>query len=238
MRRASSQLLGLERTRDLAAETRGETDQSLRVLGKEVVIDARLVVVAIQVRTGDQAAQVLVAGPIARQQDQVVRLLVRPPLAVRHRPPGDVGLHADDRLDARRLARLVEGDGPVQRAVIGHRQRFEAEILGLRDELSYPTKTVKEAELRVDVEVNEIDAATVNGTPLSRLPDRRTDTGHGPPIYPQLPSTNPPPRRGRPSQTDKFRTSVPFPVAPGQGIVAVQISRALPSPSSTPITTT
>ena len=100
----------LERLGDLAAEAGRHADQALAVLREVLAVDARLVVVAVDVGVGDQPAQVLVAGHVRRQQDQVEGLAVGLALLVRHRPPGDVGLDADDRLDARLGGRLVERD--------------------------------------------------------------------------------------------------------------------------------
>ena len=55
-------VLDLERLGDLAAEARRQPDQALAVAGQVLAIDARLVVVAVDVGVGDEAAQVLVAG--------------------------------------------------------------------------------------------------------------------------------------------------------------------------------
>ena len=63
-RRATSQSLGLERARDLAVEAGRQADQALAVAGEMLAVDAGLVVVAVDVRVGDEAAQVLVAGPV------------------------------------------------------------------------------------------------------------------------------------------------------------------------------
>ena len=67
-------VLRLQRARDLAVEARGQADQALGVLRQVVAVDARLVVVAVQVRVGDDAAEVPVARPVLGQQDQVVGL--------------------------------------------------------------------------------------------------------------------------------------------------------------------
>ena len=64
-------VLGLERPGDLAAEARGQADEALAVPGEVLAVDARLVVVAVDVGVGDQPAQVLVAGPVLGQEDQV-----------------------------------------------------------------------------------------------------------------------------------------------------------------------
>ena len=77
-------------------------------------------------------------------------------LLVGHRSAGDVRLDADDRLDALRSRRLVEGDGAVERAVVGEGHRIHA-LRGRRvDQLGDPPEPVEKAELRVDVEVGEV----------------------------------------------------------------------------------
>ena len=77
-------------------------------------------------------------------------------LLVGHRPAGDVGLDADDRLDALRGRGLVEGDGAVQRAVVGQREAVEALRARLVDEVRDPAQPVEQAELGVGVEVDEV----------------------------------------------------------------------------------
>ena len=94
-------------------------------------IDARLVVHAVDVRIGDKATEILIAHIIRREKDKVERLLVRLPLAVGHPPPCDVGLNADDRLDAAFRCRLHKLNAPVEGAVIGNRNRVHAELLRL-----------------------------------------------------------------------------------------------------------
>ena len=124
-------VLDLQRPWDLAVEAGGQADQPLRVLGKVLTIDARLVVIAVEVGVGDDAAEVAVAGPVLGQQDEVKGLGIGLAFAVGHRASGDVGLDADDGLDLPLLAGLVEGDRTVQRAVIGDGQAVEALCAGL-----------------------------------------------------------------------------------------------------------
>ncbi len=126
------------------------------MLGEVLAVDARLVVVAVEVGVGDDAAEVPVAGPVLGQQDEVVGLGVGLALAVGHRAAGDVGLDADDGLDLALLAGLVEGHRAVERAVVGDGQAVEALRAGLRDEVVDAPEAVEEAELRVDVEVGEV----------------------------------------------------------------------------------
>ena len=77
-------------------------------------------------------------------------------LLVGHRPAGDVGLDADDRLDALRPGRLVEGDRAVEGAVVGDRHRIHAQLGRRVDQLGDPAEAVEQAELGVDVEVREV----------------------------------------------------------------------------------
>ena len=149
-------VLDFERPRDLAVEAGRQADQAFAVPGEVLAVDARLVVVAVDVRVRDEPTQVQVAGPVLREQDQVERLGVGLALLVGHRAPRDVRLHADDRLDVPGAAGLVERDRAVQRAVVGQRERIEA-LLGRRiDQLGDPAEAVEQAEFGVDVEVGEV----------------------------------------------------------------------------------
>src|SRR5207302_8570150 len=57
------------------------------------------------------------------QQHEMKRGRVQLGVPIRHPPRRDVGLHPDDGRDGVRAGLLVELDRPVQRAVIGDRQR-------------------------------------------------------------------------------------------------------------------
>ena len=118
-------VVNLERLGDLAAEARRQAHEALAVLGEMLPVDARLVVVAVDVGVRDEPAQVLVAGHVRREEYEVEGLAVGLALLVRHRPTGDVRLHPDDRLDARLRGRLVERDGAVERSVVGDGEAVE-----------------------------------------------------------------------------------------------------------------
>ncbi len=97
-------------------------------------------------------------------------------LLLRHRPPGDVRLDTDDRLDALVDAGLVEADRAVEGAVIGNGEAVEPELGRRIDEIRDPPEPIEEAELGVDVEVSEVVRGDrhgrVNG---SRSAGRETD---------------------------------------------------------------
>ena len=173
-------VVGLERPRDLAAEAGAEADEPLRMPGEVLAIDPGLVVVAVDVGVGDEPAEVAVADVVLRQQDQVEGLGVGLALLLEHRPAGDVRLDADDRLDALRDAGLVEGDGPVERAVVGQGEAVEP-LRGRRiDEIRDPPEPVEEAELRVDVEVREVVGGDGHGRAMV-APRGPPDPGDPPP---------------------------------------------------------
>ena len=88
------------------------------------------------------------------------------------RVPGDVGLVADDRLDAPLLALVVELDRAVEIAVIGDRAGIHAELLGLLDQRGNAIDAVEEAVVRVKVKVTELALG-------HRGPRRRGETYRG-----------------------------------------------------------
>src|SRR5450759_3975943 len=149
-------VVDLERLRDLPAQAGGHPDQPLAVPGQVLPVDPRLVVVALEVGVCHEPAQVPVAHQVLGKKDEVVRLGVGLPLLVPHGAPGDVSLHAEDRLDPLRAGRLVEGDRAVERAVIRQGKGIEAKPLRLVHQVADPAEPVEERELRVDVEVRKV----------------------------------------------------------------------------------
>ena len=70
-------LLHLERARDLALEAAAQADEALRVLGQQLLVDARPVVEPFGVAGRHQLDQVLVAFVGLGEQHQMVRLGLR-----------------------------------------------------------------------------------------------------------------------------------------------------------------
>jgi len=174
-------VLDLERPGNLAVEAGRQADQALAVLRQVLAVDARLVVVAVDVRVRDEAAQVPIADEVGGEEDEVEGLGVGLALLVGHRPAGDVGLDADDRLDALVPRRLVEGDGAIEGPVVGDRQAVEALGAGLVDHVRDPPEPVEQAEFGVGMEVDEVVRGDGhregNGSPAESDGPTRTD-GH------------------------------------------------------------
>ena len=125
-----------DRLGQLATEARGQADQALGVLREQLAIDARLVVVALEVRGADQLDEVAIAGVVACEQDQVVGVAIRPSFTIVARARRHVHLAAEDRVDLRRTRAGVEIDSSVEHAVVGdgdgrlpHRLRAVDELL-------------------------------------------------------------------------------------------------------------
>ncbi len=139
-----------ESARDAARETSREGDDALRVTLEQLPVDARLVVVALEVAERRELDEVRVAlVRLGEEREVRVALGLRVPVL------GHVDLAADDRLDAG-LARLaVQLDGARQRAVVGERHGRHVEPCCLLDERRDPARPVEDRVLRVDVEMDE-----------------------------------------------------------------------------------
>ena len=64
-------VVDLECAGDLAAQAGRQADEALAVACQQLTVQARLVVVAVQVRRGDDATEVLVAGPVLGEEHEV-----------------------------------------------------------------------------------------------------------------------------------------------------------------------
>jgi hypothetical protein len=157
---------------DRAGRAAGRDDQALAVLLEELLVHAGLEVVALEARARGEPEKVVHAlgrlgphrhvGVGATTRDVVAALLgavtlapADPPALLAGRARCQVGLDADDRLDAVLPCLRVEVVGAVQVAVVGHRDRGHAEIGDSREEPVEERGAVQHRVLGVDVEVNE-----------------------------------------------------------------------------------
>ena len=145
-----------EALEDLPTQAGRCADEPGAVPRQQLLVDPRLVVVAVEVRGGRQGQQVAIADVVLGQQDHVVVVGVGLAFLVGHAAGGDVGLDADDRLDPRLLGRGVERDDPVHAPVIGQRQRRHPLLGHPLRHLADAAQSIEQAELGVDVEVDEV----------------------------------------------------------------------------------
>ena len=142
----------------LGVEAAREHEQPVRVLGQQLPVHPRLVVVALEVGLGDQLHEVGVTGPGAREHRAVARALVAAVLAraLEAAARGHVELAAQDRLHPRLLAGGVEVHRAEEVAVIGEREGRELQRLGALDQLLEAGRAVQQAVLGVDVQMDEV----------------------------------------------------------------------------------
>ena len=147
-----------DRLRDLAAQARRQADQPLRVLAQQRLVDARVVIEALEVAHRVQVREVLPADLVLGEQDQVIR----PALGLVEPVGRDVRLAAEDRLHAVGLGALIEVERAEQVAVVGDRDRLHAALEHLREQLVQANRAVEKAILRVQMQVGELGHAAVS----------------------------------------------------------------------------
>ena len=186
-------------------------DEPLAVLCQQLLVDPRLVVVALEVPGGRQGQQVPIPHVVLGQQDHVVVVGVCFAFLVGHAARGDVGLDPDDRLDPRLLGRGVERDDPVHAPVVGQRQRRHPLLGHPLRHLADAAQPVEQAELRVDVEVDEaVAGARVRGS-----------LGHGSMLPEWRDSERSHPRARGPSQARDAGISRDWPALTSASAVAI-----------------
>ncbi len=151
----------------LARRATGGGDQALGVLGEQLAVGPRLVEEPLHRRPGGEPEEVVHplgalgqqghVGVGARPGDVVVAAVVpaHPLLVEAGGVRGEVGLHADDRLDAVGLRLGPEVVGAEDVAVVGHRDRVHAQLGGPLEHVVQPGGTVEHGVLGVHVQVDE-----------------------------------------------------------------------------------
>ena len=145
----------VEIVRDFARDAGARAVKSLVVFFEQGVIDARVVVEAVDVRLGDEPHEVVIADEILRVEAQVKALLslvARRVIASRR----DIRLDAENRLHALLAGLVVERLECEEIAVVRDRKRRHSEFLRLRDERLQLTLSVQQRIGGVKVEMDEI----------------------------------------------------------------------------------
>ena len=137
----------------LAPQAGGAGDQAAAVLPQQVQVDAGLDVKALQERLRDHVGEIAVALLIPAQQDQVVEGgvelvdLLEPGPA----PWGHIDLTADDGLDARLLAGLVEIHHPVHDPVVCDSHRVLSDLPDPLHQLLDAAGAIQKGEFRMQM---------------------------------------------------------------------------------------
>ena len=145
--------------RDLAGQTATQSDEALAVGGEQLLVDAGLVVITLEMGRGDQLDQVLVADLVPGQQHEVVVHVAHAPgtlLLFEARSRGDIHFATQDGLDAGLLGGRVELDGSEHVAVVGHGHGGKIQLLGPGHQPVEAAGGVEQGELGVQVEMGEV----------------------------------------------------------------------------------
>ncbi len=161
-------IIGHEGLEDDAAEATSGGDEALGMAGKELPVDPRLVVVALEVGGRRELEEIAVALVALGQECQVVVELLAaldvaagvvdptaPHRALVTRLAGHVRLCADNGIDPGRTAGSVEVEDSVHVAVVGDPQRRLPVGHRRGHELLHPRRAVQHGELGMGVQVGE-----------------------------------------------------------------------------------
>jgi hypothetical protein len=189
----------------LAGRAAGGGDQALRVLLKELTVDAGLVEVALQAGPGVHPEEVDQAAGV-RGQHREVRVCAaaghvvlpavgpaHPGALVSRGAGGHVELGADDRLDPGGLGVLEELVGPVHVPVVGDRQGRHPHARGLGEQRLQPGGSIEHRVLGVHVKVHEGVAHAALPAPVvdpAQVPGRTGRLAVAPPARRSEPSRN------------------------------------------------
>ncbi len=140
--------------RQVPAHARAQTHDAARVLAQHLEVDARDAAdEPFHPAAADDADDVLVALLRRREQHEVMRVADR---LVAPRACDEVDLAAEDRLDARGLARRVVLDRAEHVRVVGERDRSHPHVRDPTDEALQADRPIEHRELGVRVEVDEL----------------------------------------------------------------------------------
>ena len=135
--------------RYLTGKAGGQANQSLVILLKQSVVDARLVVKALGEAERHQLDQILVAGVVFAEEDHVVIVLIGAFFEPRLRR--DIDLAADNGMDALLLTGAVKVDHAVHDAVVGDGKRRKPLPLGGRGYLADTAGAVQQTVFGMDM---------------------------------------------------------------------------------------
>src|SRR3989344_6458797 len=130
-----------ERAVHLAAEAGRKREEPLVMFAQEVLVHARLVVEALQMRFRDKLDEVFPSRLVFREKHEMkvfFRCILAESVARR-----DIRLNTKDGFHARLLRLLVEFNGAVEHAMVGERQRVHPELFCPGNKLVYLPQPVQ-----------------------------------------------------------------------------------------------
>ena len=130
----------------LSPQTAGAGDNPFSVGSQKIMVDPRLVVVAIELAVRSNFEQVAVANHVFGQQQQMIVFTVPLGVSAPHRPApsGLVGFDPHQRTDASVTAGTEKLDGAMHGPMVGQRQRWLAQFDCLFDQIFDPAQPVEQ----------------------------------------------------------------------------------------------
>ena len=128
---------------------------------QELVVDARVVIEAIQLGRAGDFEQILIAGGIFSQQQHVRGSFIQLGVTVGHTPGRHVGFQADNGLNPGRFGGIEKFDHPKHGAVIGQGHRRHTQFLDAFDQFLEIAEAVQQRIFGMDVQVDKRHAAPI-----------------------------------------------------------------------------
>ncbi len=125
------------------------------MLLKKFFIKTGVIIKPFELCRAGQLEQVLIAGVVLGQQQQVVGALVELGILVPHPARGKITFQTNDGFYAGFFGCVIKFDHAKHGAVIGDGHRRHAQFLGARHQLFDITETVKQRIMGVDMQVDE-----------------------------------------------------------------------------------
>ena len=126
------------------------------ILRQQIHIHPGLTVKSLNIAQGYQLDEILIAGLVPAQENQVIGAGIQPMYLVMPAPGGNIDLAANDGLDACLLCRLPELHCPIHAAVVGNRNSSLSQLLYPLHQLPDPASPVQQAVFRMHMQMHKI----------------------------------------------------------------------------------
>ena len=166
--------------RDLPAQAGRQGNKSLAVGTQQIHVDAGLDIEALGEGHGHHVGEVAVSRLIPAQQHQVAGGTVQLVDPVKAGAGSHIDLAADDGLDPRRLAGLIEVDNAVHHPVVGDGYRFLPQLLHPLDQALDAAGPVQQGVFRMRMKMCKAHIlASFSISPVPHVPPAAAADGSG-----------------------------------------------------------
>ena len=143
------------RLRNLSCNTGGKRDNSLMVAAQKFLINARFIIISLNICERYELNKVTIAELILGKKDQMIIALAIHLCAFLPHTRCEVDLASDNGMDPLCLCLFIESNHTVHDAVIGHSDRIHPEFFRAAHKLLDPTCAVQQTVFRVHMEMSK-----------------------------------------------------------------------------------